>query len=185
MGWNVSTATLKWNKDCSIRGMTNEPKFERISLLNMDSLCCTRLFVSDESAGPVLPAQLDVDRAERDTARCFRADYDTLKPATRILATRNSVFASEAGLRPTVGRSVAVKNPARRALFQLLGVYMPEREAREVLASIHSYKWIEAEKAGRDIWTEKEPAQPMSAAARTWASKHLSAYMQWRGLRAA
>jgi hypothetical protein len=56
----------------------------------------------------------------------------------------------------------------------LLGAYFPEAEAREILQRIHDHKWIEAEKAGFDIW-RLNGYEPLKIAAETWARRHLPA----------
>jgi hypothetical protein len=77
-------------------------------------------------------------------------------------------------------RALAAHNNARRSLFKLIGVYLPEAQAREALSNIHDYKWIEAEKAGYDIWTRQAPAAPLGAAARAWAARYLKGFLNWR-----
>ncbi|MBX7245768.1 MAG: hypothetical protein K1X53_09720 [Candidatus Sumerlaeaceae bacterium] len=109
---------------------------------------------------------------------------DLSKP-TRELVRRGALPLAEAGVATRLTRGVAVRNPARRNLFRLLGIYLPERQAREVLAAIHDYKWIRAERAGCDIWQINAPKAPLAAAANCWATKYLDSYLEWHGLQAA
>ena len=73
--------------------------------------------------------------------------------------------------------SYLVRHKARREVFQLTGRYFSEAEAREILRQILEHRWIEAEKAGRDIWVERDPSHPMRAASHDWFSRF---FENWR-----
>jgi hypothetical protein len=101
-------------------------------------------------------------------------------------AVRNRMLnPAELGFTGGFGRALRAKNPARRAVFRLLGIYLPEPEAREVIRKIHDFKWIEAEKAGFDIWSSNRPEVAFKKAAKTWADSYLGSYLGWKGERAA
>jgi hypothetical protein len=125
------------------------------------------------------PMNDDVVRAEREERESLpnhplSRRVSQLRPALRQMVERKAVPAGEI-LPGRLGREgLAHRSPARRAVFRLLGEYFPEEAAREILARIHDYKWIEAEKAGFDIW-RINGYEPLKIAARTWAEKHLPA----------
>src|SRR3712207_4293248 len=58
--------------------------------------------------------------------------------------------------------------PAFQQLRRLIGVTLPEQEAQVVLQSIHEFKWLEAERAGFDVWATIQPDCPLRAAAVHW-----------------
>lgn len=76
-------------------------------------------------------------------------------------------------------RGGIVRYPARLAVFKLYGIYLPEREAQAVLREIHNYKWFVAEKAGKDVWQERAPENPFSAAAQEWGRRYLETFLDW------
>jgi len=59
-----------------------------------------------------------------------------------------------------------------------LGISLPvsDREFAEMLAEVKKYKWLEAERAGRDIWKEKNPSNPEVGALREWFRLHFGAW---------
>jgi hypothetical protein len=63
-----------------------------------------------------------------------------------------------------------------------LGVALdiPCTEVDDLLAEVQRHRWIEAEKAGRDIWSARNPRDPETSALRDWFSKH---YQNWRAAR--
>jgi hypothetical protein len=79
-----------------------------------------------------------------------------------------------------VSRHTLNRNPHRMQAFRLTGLYFREQEAQDLLAQIASHRWIEAEKAGRDIWSERDPVCPACAAGRDWLSRHFSDWLNWR-----
>lgn len=54
---------------------------------------------------------------------------------------------------------------------------IPAHKAPEILAEVERHRWIEAEKAGHDIWSAQNPSDPASVAVRDWFFKH---YHTWR-----
>lgn len=76
-------------------------------------------------------------------------------------------------------REHAAHRAQYRELCETLGARpdIPPRKAADLLAEVERHRWLEAEKAGRDIWVEKEPADPYSAALRDWFVHH---YRAWR-----
>ena len=116
---------------------------------------------------------------ELEEARAFREKPEELKPATKELLKRRALLPESIGISvPIRKQTLACKNPSRRAVYQLLGIYLPEREAKALLRRIHDFKWIEAEKAGCDIWRKREPRAPLKAAAKQWASNHLPKFLE-------
>jgi len=53
-------------------------------------------------------------------------------------------------------------------------------EVDEMLAEVQRHRWIEAEKAGRDIWASRNPHDPDTSALRDWFTKH---FEKWRAAR--
>lgn len=148
--------------------------------------CCTRFFGQGESVCPVCHAQRDAWKEERERADAFRVSASDLKPGARELMRRGAMGADALGMGSTAARAAAARNPNRRALFKLLGIYLPEEQAREALRNIHDFKWIEAEKAGCDIWATSAPdAPPLGRAARVWSMNHLQSFLSWHNCRAA
>ena len=147
----------------------------------MTNSCCNTTMDPIEPYCPVCGSQLGEHRAELERARGYRVGWNEVGRQPRQLVERGLLPAEEVGLGAHFVRSIAARNPARRAVFRLLGIYLPENEAREVLARIHDHKWIQAEKAGYDIWESKARTAPLRAAARDWARRYLDAYQQWRG----
>jgi hypothetical protein len=148
--------------------------------LTMFGDCCIRHFDRGESYCPVCRQQLDSHCSELDQARRFRLGILDLKPAARQLLERGAVGSREIGVATGTTRVLAAHHTARRSLFNLIGVYLPEAQAREALRNIHDYKWIEAEKAGYDIWSRAASESPIRAAALAWAARHLQSFQNWR-----
>lgn len=144
--------------------------------------CCMYHFGRGENVCPVCMSQVDEERKERGEARSFQIDRSDLKAAAEELVRRKAVVPSEVGMLPRTSRHMLETNPNRRAVFRMLGIYLPEREAKALLRNVHEYKWIEAEKAGHDVWTKAEPQCPLTAAARAWAVRHLQQFLKWRQL---
>lgn len=148
--------------------------------------CCTRAMFDDEPYCPVCRSQEASHREERQRAA---AGGDRAVPGevkARALVERRMVPVEELGGSPTLRREVLGRHPARLAVFKLLGIYLPEAEARALLTEVHRYKWIVAEKAGEDVWKKKDPRNPFGAAAREWATAYLDAFLRWwRGVQSA
>ncbi len=144
--------------------------------------CCMYHFGRGENVCPVCMGQVDEDRMELEQARQFRANRSDLHPAAEELIRRKALGASEVGVPARMSRHMLERNPNRRAVYRILGIYLPEREARTLLQNVHDYKWIEAEKAGFDLWSKKEPRSPLTAAAHAWAVRHLNQFLAWRKL---
>lgn len=135
--------------------------------------CCLRHFKQGESFCPVCEAQKSACEAELEQARNFEPKADDLTRAAHELLRARAIpqFEFRGSTRGMV--ALAQKNPNRRKVFELFGFYLPEREARDLLKKIHDFKWIEAEKSGRDIWQESHAGDPFATAANTWASRYL------------
>ena len=115
-------------------------------------------------------------RRERNEALAFRPQVDELSDSAQALLARGALSRAEAGLEGGLRRSLAMKNPARREVFRLLGIYLPEHDARKLLREVSDYMWIQAEKAGCDIWQVLDQRQPFAAGAREWARRYLQAF---------
>ena len=63
-------------------------------------------------------------------------------------------------------------------LEKALGIDLPldPAGASELLAEVHRFKWLEAERAGRDIWRERHPSDPEAGAAREWFRLYFGAW---------
>ncbi|MBX3729096.1 MAG: hypothetical protein KF858_07905 [Candidatus Sumerlaeia bacterium] len=68
---------------------------------------------------------------------------------------------------------------AYRRLCRLVGrrLDIPYHKAPDLLEHARTHGWIEAEKAGRDIWAERSPRNPEAALVRDWFVRH---YDAWR-----
>jgi len=104
--------------------------------------------------------------AQRERARALRLFSRRAAPA--------GPAASPTGLFPENGLG---QDPCRREVFRLTGDYYPEAVARDLILRIQEYKWLEAERAGRDVWKDASPTQAWDAAARGWIAQH---YAAWR-----
>ena len=65
-----------------------------------------------------------------------------------------------------------------RAFYESqLGISLPvsDKEFAEMLKEVKKYKWLEAERAGRDIWKEKH-SNPEVGALREWFRLHFGAW---------
>jgi hypothetical protein len=140
--------------------------------------CCERAMYANEPFCPTCQRQLNEYRRERDEASLYTQQHSggRLGVPARAQGKVCALFPSE---EPILRSAIVAKNPARRAVFKLLGIYLPEAQARLVLQEIHNYKWITAEKAGKDVWAEQAPQAPFTAAARAWASHYLNAWLEW------
>ena len=148
--------------------------------------CCERSFMNGESYCPTCNTQLAEHQAELDNARTWHASIDDVTPTVKELVARKALDPFEAGLNSSVTRAaMAGHNPARRAVFQILDIYLPEQEAAQLLKQVRDFMWIEAEKAGCDIWKKRAPRQPFVVAAKTWATNHLCNFLAWAERRVA
>ena len=142
--------------------------------------CCTQYLGRGEVVCPVCESQKQDNAQELKYAREFRQAPDELRSSTQELLHRRAISAQSVGVPSALHKQVLTqRNPSRRAVFQLLGIYLPEREAKALLTRVHDYKWIEAEKAGKDIWRCREPRAPLKAAAQNWASKYLPGFLEY------
>lgn len=126
---------------------------------------------------PVSEQQLAAEREERCALdRHYQNPTAAAAPNPRAasLMARRALPAGDGRPAQLDREGLAHRSPARRAVFRLLGAYFPEPEAREILQRIHDHKWIEAEKAGFDIW-RLNGYEPLKMAAETWAQRHLPA----------
>ncbi len=139
--------------------------------------CCLSHFNRGENFCPVCNTQREEYNKEVERARQFRPGAADLNAATQELLKARAIPQTE--FRPSSRgiSAMAKKNPNRRKVFELFGFYLPERDARNLLKAIHDFKWIEAEKVGRDIWSECTVQDPFETAATTWAGKYLPCYM--------
>lgn len=58
------------------------------------------------------------------------------------------------------------------------GINLPLKDEclADMLEEVHRFKWIEAERAGRDIWRERDPQDPDSVAFKEWFRQHFGAW---------
>lgn len=66
----------------------------------------------------------------------------------------------------------------RDRMEQALGVQLPIAEdgVIEMIEEVHRFKWLEAERAGRDIWRERNPTDPEALALREWFRLYFGAW---------
>lgn len=74
-----------------------------------------------------------------------------------------------------------------RELRRKLGaeLQIPYHEVDDLLEEVARHRWIEAEKAGADIWVQRDPKDPMAPALRDWFTKHYNNWHKAREERAA
>lgn len=68
--------------------------------------------------------------------------------------------------------------PVNENLADRFGVIVPlgDQDSKELLEEVRKFKWLEAERAGRDIWRERNPRDPEAAAFREWFARHYGAW---------
>lgn len=66
----------------------------------------------------------------------------------------------------------------RRHVQSTLGVDLPLEDqcVVEMMNEVRRFQWIEAERAGRDIWRERSPKDPEAGALREWFRLHFGAW---------
>jgi hypothetical protein len=109
-----------------------------------------------------------------------QARFETpLTPREQLLLCRGIIGPADfAGIGMPISReSIRPRYPARRELQHLTGDLYPEASAREILKRVSEHQWLEAEKAGRDIWAERDPQCPRRAAVRDWFRRF---FLRWR-----
>lgn len=141
--------------------------------------CCDRAMFDNEPYCPVCGGQRSEHVREVQAAQESASTGGMRSARVRELVARGIVPPEEAAETALLSRSVLARYPARRAVFRLLGIYLPEAQAQVVLREIHNFKWIAAEKAGEDIWRKRAPENPFAAAAREWAGRYLDLFLQW------
>ncbi|MGC8840204.1 MAG: hypothetical protein ACP5QZ_01965 [Candidatus Sumerlaeaceae bacterium] len=142
--------------------------------------CCNEAAFRNEPYCPVCASQLAEHKEELGRARAEEANYFCPENAqTRVSNANRTELCRRMELPSTLRRGAIARNPARLAVFKILGIYLPEEEAQAVLKEIHTYKWLVAEKVGKDIWQEHAPEDPFAAAAREWARRHLNDFLRW------
>jgi len=141
--------------------------------------CCSQYVNSPEPFCPICFSQLAEYRREKEKAERFQVGLCELTPHRRHLVERGAVPPEEAGILRPLTRGALSRYPARRAVFKLLGIYVPEKQAQAILRSIHEYKWLTAERAGEDIWRKRAPRSAFAVAAKEWASQYLNDFLKW------
>lgn len=142
--------------------------------------CCTQAMFANDSFCSVCGSQKhehqnDLEKADKSSRHPSGRDESARGKRDQL---RSMV---ELSTMPLNRMALAARCPARRTVFKLLGIYLPEPQARRVLAEIHNFKWLQAEKAGTDIWLEKAPHNPLAAAAAEWARRHWGDFVRWLG----
>ncbi len=141
---------------------------------------CTLWFDFGFSVCPACHGQRLEDERDRQRAEHFLATQP-LPGRVRALVQRRILSRAEAaGDGGVTTRRALARNPHRREAFRLTGLYFSEEEARDLIAAISEHRWLEAEKAGRDIWVEKDPACPTCAASRDWMGRFFPRWAEWR-----
>ncbi|MDX2176093.1 MAG: hypothetical protein SF028_06445 [Candidatus Sumerlaeia bacterium] len=66
----------------------------------------------------------------------------------------------------------------RRMAEDALGMELPLRddELDAMMAEVERYKWLEAERAGRDIWRERDAENPLRPALVEWFRRHFGSW---------
>lgn len=66
----------------------------------------------------------------------------------------------------------------RRELEKRLGVELPlgPKALRALMGEVKTYKWLEAERAGHDIWLTRNPVDPDGTALQEWFRQHFGAW---------
>ncbi len=94
-------------------------------------------------------------------------DFSPLKSAERGLAR--------------LGRTAARLGSGRQTADSAPADMVPVEQLEELFREVRRHQWLEAEKAGKDIWAERNPHDPDAVAFRDWAAKHYSAWRSSRG----
>jgi hypothetical protein len=98
----------------------------------------------------------------------------------RLVAQRILNPAEATGNRNQLDRRWMNARPNRAEVFRLTGEYFSEEEARVMLQEVDKHAWIQAEKAGRDIWAEADPEYPRRAAMKDWFLQHFERWVTCR-----
>jgi hypothetical protein len=134
---------------------------------------CIAWFTDGHSVCPSCQGQREAHAQERRLAR-----RSPLSPqAHRLLARGVYPPMAVADQAPLSRRAIQTRRPHRREVFRLTGQYFPEPVAGEMLVEIQRHRWLEAEKAGRDIWVERDPENPHRAAVADWLGRF---FRPWR-----
>lgn len=64
-----------------------------------------------------------------------------------------------------------------RAILPAAPEHIPVDMLPELFREVRRHQWLEAEKAGRNIWAERSPEDPDGLALRDWMGRH---YATWR-----
>ncbi len=81
-----------------------------------------------------------------------------------------------------LGYRIAGKDPQhyelRERIEKILETELPisSSDAPQLYAEVQKYKWLEAERAGRDIWREKSPKDPDAIAVKEWFRQYFGAW---------
>ncbi len=141
--------------------------------------CCDQAMFEGEPFCPVCERQRDEHRREKEAAAQSTATFAAGRERLAALARRRVAPAHELTGHGVLERRTLARYPARREVFRLFGIYLPESQAQELLKEVHKFKWITAEKAGEDVWQKQAPENPFAAAAREWAQRYLHAFLEW------
>lgn len=141
--------------------------------------CCDQAMFEGEPFCPVCERQREEHRREKQVADQLREVSAVDQERVAALARRSVAPVHELTGRGVVERRTLARYPARREVFRLFGIYLPEPQAQELLKEVHKFKWITAERAGEDVWQKRAPDNPFAAAAREWAQRYLQAFLDW------
>lgn len=139
------------------RERNNETDFYRSSVIGEKTLMA--LYVPQAVAAEALFGQIEESVNWDAVRRDLRRVWSILTAPVRALSRR-----------PALADPVAVSNH--------LGVDLPleQRDVEAMMEEVRRFKWLEAERAGRDIWAERHPENPDQGALREWFRLHFGAW---------
>lgn len=98
-----------------------------------------------------------------------------------VSALRRSVAALRRSADPSPEKAVpAVLEMIRTVAPRPSGDSIPVEQLAELFREVRRHQWLEAEKAGRNVWAERCPEDPDGFALRDWMARH---YASWRAQR--
>lgn len=142
-----------------------------------DSIDGTRATDYTMSVSPTMVSMMGVDGA-RQAALLAYLETPEGRAVTRQFARLNPVTAIV---------RLAEQYSKFRRVERRLGATPKIRvtQVDDLLQEVSRHRWLEAEKAGRDIWQEQDPRDPEGVALRDWFYKHYASWYQARQRRRA
>lgn len=109
--------------------------------------------------------------------------YRTIENTVSLETIKNFLRRAVSRLSGRDSRALELQAEIERTL----GVDLPleAEQVQDMMAEVRKFQWIEAERAGRDIWRERDPRNPEGLALREWFRLHFGSWYLARVRRAA